>query len=250
MLHDAVAHLDLVAGQIEERHTAGGERIRHHGDHRIPELAFQVGDMIDVAGAADLLVKGLGVGDVIGVDAVAAHANRAKLPIAESNGRGGSPALIGLHARGEEVDVRLEWGLECLVPIHDVGQDRQGVRAQSVEAGSHDVGHAAFVHKKGYLRFADRQLAAILDLTILHGITVGQDAVLGLGPVDDVDELLGKKVTKAHIKGSLELYASGKGFVRRGWLALAAGAVAESAVASANGRTAREANSLCKRGWK
>ena len=109
-----------------------------------------------------------------------------------------APALVGLQARGEEVDVALERRLEHLVPVHEVGQQRQGLRVQRVEAGAEDVGDAAFVDERRHLRFANGQLAAVLDLHVLHGIAVGEDAVLRFGPLDDVDELFRKEVSQAH----------------------------------------------------
>ena len=168
------------------------------GDDGVAELTFEVGDVIDVARAADLLIERLGFGEVVGVDAVAAHTDGAELTVAEGDGVSGAPALVGLHARGEEVDVGLEGRLERLVPIHDVGEEGQGVGVEGVEAGAHDVGDTAFVHEEGHLGIADGELAAVLDLAVLHGVTVREDAILWLGPIDDVDELFGEKVTKAH----------------------------------------------------
>ena len=67
------------------------------------------------------------------------------------------------------------------------------LRVQSVQAGPEDVGDAAFVHEDGHLRIAHRELAAVLDFHVLHGIAVGQDSVFRFGPLDDIDELLGKE---------------------------------------------------------
>ena len=64
---------------------------------------------------------------------------------------------------------------------------------ERVEAGAEDVGDLAFVDEDGHLRLANRELAAVLDLHVLHGVTVSQYAVLRFGPVDDINELLGKE---------------------------------------------------------
>ena len=159
----------------------------------------------DCARAADLLIEDLGVGDAIGVDSVGAHAHRAELLVADGDGRGGAPLLVGLQARGEEIDVRLERRLERLVPVHQVGQDGQRLGAERVEARAEDVGDLAFVDEDGHLRIAHRQLAAVLDLHVLHGIAVGQNAVARLGPMDDVDELLGKET---HTRSLKSVYGS------------------------------------------
>ena len=44
--------------------------------------------------------------------------------------------LIGLRARGEEIDVGFEGRLEGLVPVHEVGEDRQRLGVQRVQAGA------------------------------------------------------------------------------------------------------------------
>ena len=98
-----------------------------------------------------------------------------------------------MQARGEVVNVRLERGFEGLVPIHQVRENRKRVRVQRVEAGREDVGNAAFIDEDRHLRIANRELAAVLDFHVLHGITVGQDSVFRFGPLDDIDELLGKE---------------------------------------------------------
>ena len=157
---------------------------------------FEIGDAIDVARAADLLVKHLRIADVVGVNPVAAHADGAEFLVANGDRRGGAPALVGLHARGEVIDVRFERRLERLVPIHQVGEDRQCLRVQRVEAGREDVGDSALVYEHRHLGIANRELAAVLDLHVLHGITVGQDSIFRFGPLDDIDELLGKETHK------------------------------------------------------
>src|SRR5208282_1849874 len=135
----------------------------------------------------------LGIGDFIGVDSIAAHADGAEFLVANRDRRRGAPTLIGLQARGEVINVRFERGLEGLVPIHEVRENRQRVRVQGVEAGSEDVGNAALIDEDGNLGFTHGELAAVLDLHVLHGVTVGQDSVFRFGPLDYIDELLGKE---------------------------------------------------------
>ncbi len=67
------------------------------------------------------------------------------------------------------------------------------LRVQRVEAGREDVGDAALIDEDGHLGIANRELAAVLDFHVLHGVTVGQDSIFRFGPLDDIDELLGKE---------------------------------------------------------
>ena len=64
---------------------------------------------------------------------------------------------------------------------------------QRVQAGRENVGDAALVDEHRHLGIAHRELAAVLDLHVLHGVTVGQDSVFRFGPLDYIDELLGKE---------------------------------------------------------
>ena len=80
--------------------------------------------------------------------------------------------------------------LKGLVPVHQVGENRQRVGAQRVEAGAEDVGDSAFVDEDRHLRIADGELAAVLNFHVFHGIAVGENAVFRFGPLDDIDELL------------------------------------------------------------
>ena len=82
--------------------------------------------------------------------------------------------------------------------------------------GCEDVGDSAFVHEDRHLRIANRELAAILNLAILHGIAVGKDAVLGFDPLDDINELFGEEIAKAHLERSvnrIQLHCSGEGIL-------------------------------------
>ena len=96
-------------------------------------------------------------------------------------------------ARRKEIHVGLERRLERFVPVLQVGQDRQRLRVQRVQPRAKHVGDASFVDEHRHLRFANGELAAVLDLHVLHRIAVGQDAVLRFDPLDDIDELFGEK---------------------------------------------------------
>jgi len=64
---------------------------------------------------------------------------------------------------------------------------------ERVETGREDVRDAAFVDEHSHLRVAHGELAAVLDLHVLHGVTVGEDAIFGFSPLDDINELLRKE---------------------------------------------------------
>ncbi len=146
---------------------------------------------ITVARAADLVEEDARIGDAVGVDAVTAQPHRAELLVADGDGRGRAPLLVDLQARREEVDLGLEGRFEGLVPVHQVGEQRQIARVERVQAGAKDVGDLAFVDEGGHLRLAHGELAAVFYLQVAHGIAVGKNAVLRLIPLDDTDKLLG-----------------------------------------------------------
>jgi hypothetical protein len=63
-----------------------------------------------------------------------------------------------------------------------------------VKPGLEDVAKLAFIDEHGELRLANGELAAVLNLHVLHRETPREYAILGLGPLDDIDELLGKEI--------------------------------------------------------
>jgi len=67
-----------------------------------------------------------------------------------------------------------------------------------VQSGPEDVGDVAFVHERSHLRLAHRELAAVLNLHIAHGVAIGENAVFRFIPLDNADELFGKKIDKSH----------------------------------------------------
>ena len=106
--------------------------------------------------------------------------------------------LVHLRAGGEEKDVGLERRLEGLVPVLQISQDGERLGGELVKSGRELVGNFAFVHKNGKLRVADGKLSPILDLAVLHRISIGKNPIAGLNPVNNVDELFGNKRSQAH----------------------------------------------------
>ena len=102
---------------------------------------------IKIPRAADLAVKRFGLAQVIGVNAEAAQTHGAELLVANGDGVGRSPVLVGLNPRGEEVHVGFEGRLKGLVPVSQVGEDRQRMRGQGVQSRPKSVRDLALVHK-------------------------------------------------------------------------------------------------------
>ncbi len=155
-------------------------------------------DAIEIAGAANFTVKSFGVGEVVGINAEAAEADRAEFFVADSDGVRRAPVLISLRARREKIDVGFEGRLEGFIPIFEIGENRQGLRVERIQTGTEGVREFSFVDEHRELRVAHCEFAAVLDFAILHGVAVSENTVLGLDPVDDVDKLFGNKIAKAH----------------------------------------------------
>ena len=142
-------------------------------------------------------------GNAKAVVAKGAQAHGAKVGIADGDGLRCAPLLVDLLARAEEIHIALEGRGKQLVPVFQIGQKRQGLRAQLVGAGAKHIGHGALVDEQGHLRLAHHQHAAVLDFHVLHGKAPGQGAVLPFSPLDDVNKLFLEKVHQGH--GALRL---------------------------------------------
>ena len=177
-------------------------RRRRSVPERVAELAFEIGDRIDVARAAHLLVERLRVVEVVRVDAEPTEPDDAEILVTDSDRLLRAPLLIRLYSGREEVDVGLERRLEHLVPVPEVRQQRKRACVQRVQAGAERIGDLAFVDEERHLRFAHRELPAVLDLHVLHGIPIGEHAVAVLRPLDDVDELLLEEISESHVDAS------------------------------------------------
>ena len=107
---------------------------------------------------------------MVGVDPECAQPYRSEFLVANGDGVLRAPMLVSLQSGDKEVDVRLEGRLEGLVPVHDVGEDWERVCVQGIQARPKHVAESTFVHEYGHLRVAHGELAAILNIAILHGI--------------------------------------------------------------------------------
>lgn len=65
-----------------------------------------------------------------------------------------------------------------------------------MQARSEGICGTSFVHEQRELRITHGELAAALDLHVLHGKAVHQHTRTGLGPLDDVDELLAQEIAE------------------------------------------------------
>ena len=153
-------------------------------------------------------MKGARVVEVPGIDAIAPQPDGAEVLVAHGDRLRGAPALADLLPRGEEVHVTLERRLKHLVPVHEVGHERQSLSGERVEPRAEDIGDPAFVDKRSHLTFANGQLGAILDFHVLHGIPGNQNAILGLRVVDDINKLFLQEVLDRHGLGESSFQAS------------------------------------------
>jgi hypothetical protein len=104
-----------------------------------------------------------------------------------------APFAPGLFLQTDEHHVRFEGRVEPLVPIHQIGQNRQIGRFQNMQARAEIVGNLTFVHKGGDLPFAHGQLRAVLNFIAGRG-----NAPCNLSwrflPFDHVDELFAQEI--------------------------------------------------------
>ena len=197
MRHGRREHV-LTGGHVEERHLALAEVIGQRRDDGAAQLALDVGDRVGLARPRHLEEERARVGDPERVDAVRAEPHRPELAVADGERIRGAPRLIEAQPRREEVDLALERRLEHLRPVAEVGQDRQVLGADGVLARAEEVGHVALVDEERHLRLADDELATLLDLEVRRGKAPGQHVVAGLGPLQDVDELLLDEIHHTH----------------------------------------------------
>jgi hypothetical protein len=61
-----------------------------------------------------------------------------------------------------------------------------------------EIRDVPLVHEQSGLRLADDQLPALLDLEVRRGEAPGEHVIAGLGPLQDVDELLLGKAQNPH----------------------------------------------------
>ena len=170
-------------------------------------MALEIGHVECCERAGEAAPERFNVPDGIRIGPEAANPHRAVVLVADGDGLRGTPFLVELLALGEVVDVGFEGGLEGLVPVHEVSQNRQGLGGQGVQPGLEGVGEAAFVDEHRELRFAYGELGAGLDFPVLHGEAVHQQRRVGLDPVDDIDELLTNEIAQTHSRPPcLEVY--------------------------------------------
>ena len=185
---------DLVGGHVEEGDAGSAEGGGKPGNGEVAQLLFELCAGVAFHNAADFFKEFFRVGDAVAVHAEGAQLYRAEFGIAHGNGLRRAPFAAELLFGVEEVNVGFERGLEEFVPVFQVGQDGQGLCVERVAAGGEYVGGFAFVHKHRHLRLAHGQAGAVLDFLVGNGKTPYQGFLVGIFPLDDVDELLLDKV--------------------------------------------------------
>ena len=193
------AREQLLAGrQVEERDAGFGNGDRDLLRDQPAQLAVEFGRGVDLARARQLALEPDRVDHTVGVVAEGAQPHGAEFGVAHRDRLRRAPFAVDLLARAEEVDVALEGRFEQLVPVAQVGQQRQRLRAQPVAAGAEHIGHPALVDEQRQLRFAHHQAGAVLDLLIRHRVAPGQHALAVFRPLQDVDELLLDELHQRH----------------------------------------------------
>jgi len=191
--HHGLTDFDLIGSHIKEGDTGLREGVRDVGHNHVAQLAFDFGGAIDIPGSGNLGMKSSRFGDVPRVDSETTQPHHAEILVADCDGLGGTPFLIGLSARGEEIDITLERRLEHFVPIAQVREDGKVLGVESVETRAENIGNLTFVDEGGHLALTHRELSTVLNLHVLHGIAVAQDAILRLDVLYYVNKLLGGK---------------------------------------------------------
>ena len=131
----------------------------------------------------------LGIAHAEGVVAKSAQTDRAKIFVSDGDGLRRAPLLVDLLACAEEIDIALERRLKQFVPVFEVSQHRQGLCRELVHPRAKHVGHLALVDEHRHLRFAHRERRTVLDFHFGHRKAPSQCAVIGFGPLDNVNEL-------------------------------------------------------------
>ena len=157
LLGNFLGQLHLIRRHVQKRNVALRKCGGHAAQNGVTELAFEVSRAIDSARAAHLGMENARVADFVSVNAESAQPHRPELLVANGDGIGRAPVLIHLQARGEEIDVGLKGRLKQFVPVQQVGQKGESVRAKGIKARGEDVGNAPFIYEEGHLRLAHRQ---------------------------------------------------------------------------------------------
>src|SRR5205814_5518310 len=94
-----LSQLVEIRRHVEEGNLTRRERVGHAADDGVPQLAFEIGDLVYVASAADALVKDQWIDEVVRVDPVATQPHHPEILVADRYRVLRSPTLIDLHPR-------------------------------------------------------------------------------------------------------------------------------------------------------
>jgi len=148
--------------------------------------------------ARHLLEEAHRVDDLEVVGAEGAHPHHTEVGVAHHHRVGGAPLVAGEDAGGDVIDIRLERGLELVLPAQQVRQDRNVLGLERVAARPQGVRELAHVDELGHLALAHDQLRFVLDLLVVVREAVGQRVARVIDPLDDVDELPVDEVHDGH----------------------------------------------------
>ncbi len=193
-----LADLLLVGGQVEQRHTGGGQGGAELADDHLAQV------LRDLLGAelrvgADELGEHLGgVDHPHGVGAEGAQPDRAELGVAHDHGVLGTPLEVGEQPGVDEVDLGLPRRVEAVLPALEGRQDRQVLGLEGVGARGEGVGDLALVDEHRDLRLTHDELGAHLDLVVVAREPPDDGVPTVVEPLDDVDELAAQLVHQSH----------------------------------------------------
>ncbi len=181
--------LVVLGRDVERRDLRLGDRVGELGEDDRPELAGDLVRRRQPLRPDDRVEEDLRVGDLHRVGPEGADPDHPEVGVPHHDGVRRPPLQVGVVPGVEEVDLRLERGLEAVLPPAQGRQDRDVLRGELVPPRQEEVGRLPLVDEEGRLVLAHRQLRAHLDLLVVDGEPVDERVGRLVQPLDDLDEL-------------------------------------------------------------
>src|SRR5262249_25740984 len=234
-LLDGGGQRGLARRHVEEGHVALSAVGGQSRDQGPPQLAVEGRHRIGRATPRQPLEHDPRIGHPVGVHPEGAQPDGAELAVADRDGVRRPPGLVDPQAQREEVHLALERRLEELVPVHQIGEEGEVLGPEGVATGAEEVRDPPLVDHQRGLRLAHDELRPLLDLEVDDREAPDEELVVGLVPLDDVDELLLDELERAH-GALLRRRFRAQGRPRRCIASRYASSSASSANASTDGR--------------
>lgn len=219
LFDEEVAHLPVLASQVQDRNLGVAQNIAELGNDDVADLSNDLVLREFAVGADHVLQEQGSVLDRDRVGAKSSDAHDAEVLIAHHDRVHGAPLQVGESLGVDEVNLGNERGIEAVLPTLEGGKNRHVLRAQRVHARLEHVGDLAFIHEHSHLRFANGQLCAVLNLVAIPLEPVHHRVLGVIGPLDDVNKFALDLVPEAHIFRFLLIVALGASIQRNvtGW---------------------------------